>query len=243
MILRFFFFPRNSDQNNLQLGPPCSLIFCNLFFLFFFFSFLITFFTCLLFSLYVFQHSLTASPLLLACLSRLQASFLVWIASSISFDHQSLDNSEILFLPIPLSAADITFVFHSPHTLSTSSSPTSLISTSLTQASHPWNSSSIASWNSSQLLFPSTLHLNLSPSIPVCDFLLSSANMCIEVPHHHHFVPQSTPFQQISSYLFKLYFSFFTPNTLRICIDHSNSYLPLIFQFYFYPKNPFGLIL
>ena len=162
VILRFFFFPCKSDQNNLQLGPPCSLIFCNLFFLFFFFSFLITFFTCLLFSLYVFQHSLTAPPLLLACLSHLQASLLVWIASSTSFDHQSLDSTEILFLPIPLSTADITFVFRSPHTLSTSSSPTSLISMSLTQASHPWNSSSIASWNSSQLLLPSTLHLNLS---------------------------------------------------------------------------------
>ena len=75
--------PFRSDQNSLQLGPPCSFIFFSVLFLISFFSFLISFFTSRLLFLYVFHFSSKISScftILLASLSFLHASFLAWIA-------------------------------------------------------------------------------------------------------------------------------------------------------------------
>ena len=79
MLIFFRQSPFESPQNNLQFGPPCSLIFFIVLFLISFFSFLISFLTNFLLFLY-FSHFLctilSCAPLLFASLNSLHIAFL-----------------------------------------------------------------------------------------------------------------------------------------------------------------------
>ena len=157
-------------------------------------------------ALYSPSHRLTNdSPTPYSCISSTTAIYkqlfsVQFQQKNCTFCNQNELKGSKWVLPNPSSCYWHPLIFHSPHTLSASSSPTTQTSISLTQTFHPWNSSSTASWNSFQLLLPLTFQLKLSSlftsSRPP---YLNAHNImiwpCIDNPsiiycHFHHFLPK-----------------------------------------------------